>query len=264
MSSVRCGNGLIFINPETRVRELLAIASARWSGDRHEIAEPRGRDLPWPEAQAPQDVASRQSALIRESNPMKMRPFPTQGAEPERPSLAPDSGESRKNTPACGSRLEVSDLPVLQPADRPGGHDPDDPFEDGMSFPSAKEYSRQLPKFVARADQDYREGKNPWAVRSIADLVRNYLIELSLSLMFVSISGVLAGKLVDRYFGGWSVQLVLGGYLNLFFLHVLSTYLWVKGMPSDVIGSRFQRMLLGCFLLTLPHVVAFVLLRGIG
>ncbi len=73
--------------------------------------------------------------------------------------------------------------------------------------------------------------------------------------------GVLAGGLLAPFMGGIDPLWVFGFYLTAHFMNLGSLYLDAKGGSSSRLKGRLRTLMLGLFLFTLPHAVAFGLLN---
>lgn len=131
-------------------------------------------------------------------------------------------------------------------------------LDDNTGFPAR----RRLPRFVPLQPELYATHRDPWSVYSMADMVRIYLPEVSISTGLVAIAGVLGGRLFSRFAGGSEVSMVLAGYLVLHVLILVSIYGSAKAAPSTRTRSRMRHLLLGCFLLLTSHLLANGLLMA--
>jgi hypothetical protein len=121
---------------------------------------------------------------------------------------------------------------------------------------------RRLPRFVPLQPELYAVHRDPWSVYSVADMLRIYLPEISISTGLVAVAGVLGGRLFSRFAGGSEMLPVLAGYMGLHILLLASIYGSAKANPSVRTRSRMRHLLLGCFLLLTSHLLANGLLMA--
>lgn len=119
---------------------------------------------------------------------------------------------------------------------------------------------REIPSFVPFHPEDFATAKNPWSVNSIADLFRLFLPELSASIALMAGCGLIAGKLLARWAGDVRPLWVAGLYLIILALHLGVVYLGGKGNNSTRLKSSLRSLVIGLFLLLIPHMVAFLVL----
>ncbi|MCW1926446.1 hypothetical protein OKA05_28100 [Luteolibacter arcticus] len=123
---------------------------------------------------------------------------------------------------------------------------------------------RSTPPFVPFQPETFLNAKDPWAVHSLKDLIGFFLPEISVSIALMSVCGLMAGKLLARWANGIQPLWVLGLYLAVLFLHLGSLYLGGKGGSSSHLKTSLRTLVLGLFLLLLPHSVAFLFLSANG
>ena len=133
-------------------------------------------------------------------------------------------------------------------------------LEEEWAFPSRG----RLPRFVPLQPELYMAHRDPWSVYSVADMLRIYLPELSISTGLVAVAGVLGGRLFSRFAGGAETMMVLTIYLGLHGLLLALSYGAAKDNPSTQTRERMRRMLLGCFLLLTAHLLAHALIMAQG
>ena len=177
---------------------------------------------------------------------------------------------SGEKSPAPGSRQPLRVVPA--PATRVSAravNRTDDPFEDEMGGPQSSagelDFGPQmphLPKFVPLEAEVFLSGRDPWSVRTLSDLFRNYLPEVSISAAMVAACGLIGGLIAHHFLHAVEILWVASAYLGLYAVNLASLYLAAKGQASLEAKDNFRRMLLGCFLLCLPHVVALGLYRA--
>lgn len=145
----------------------------------------------------------------------------------------------------------------------------DDPFDDGLAAPGQPELDfgprlNYLPRFVPLQPESFVTGRDPWSVHSVMDLLRLYLPEVSISCGLISIAGVLSGQLIHHYIYSIKVPWVVATYLALYLINLASLYLGAKSKPSVQVKGKFRGMLLGCFILCIPHLVASAIVKAAG
>jgi hypothetical protein len=119
---------------------------------------------------------------------------------------------------------------------------------------------RDLPRFVPLQCEVFEVTGDPWAVRSIGDLLKLYLPEISISTAVIVASGLIAGRLVSRFGGGALGPEVLVIYLAVQALCLAMAYASAKGSPSLRVKERMRFHLLGTFLLFGGHLLGYGLL----
>jgi len=145
----------------------------------------------------------------------------------------------------------------------------DDPFDKGLAAPGQPELDfgpkvHHLPRFVPLEPESFVTGRDPWSVHSMADLLRLYLPEVSISTGLVAIAGGLSGQLIHHYIYSIKVPWVIATYLALYLINLASLYLGAKDKPSIQVKGKFRGMLLGCFVLCIPHLVASAIVKAAG
>ena len=155
-------------------------------------------------------------------------------------------------------------LSVLMPSPSAARREPvvlDDPLDDlpSLSGPSPRS-RREFPRFVPFQPETFLTTKDPWAVHSVADLLRFFLPELSIAAGLMAGCGLMTGRLLARWTGAIQPLWVLGLYLAILLLHVSGVYLANKGISSSRLKSSMRNLVFGLFLLLLPHSVAYLFL----
>jgi hypothetical protein len=137
-----------------------------------------------------------------------------------------------------------------------------EPLEDDFPAPSmaAPRPRRDMPAFVPFQPEVFLTAKDPWAVHSVADLIRFFLPEISIAAGLMAGCGLMAGRLLARWTGTIQPLWVLALYLAIVFLHIGGLYLAGKGSNSSHLKSSMRHLVFGLFLLLLPHSVAYVVL----
>jgi hypothetical protein len=137
-----------------------------------------------------------------------------------------------------------------------------EPLEDDFPAPSsgAPRSRRDFPAFVPFQPEVFLMAKDPWAVHSVADLIRFFLPEISIAAGLMAGCGLMAGRLLSRWTGTIQPLWVLGLYLAVLMLHLGGLYLAGKGCNSSRLKSSMRHLVFGLFLLLLPHSVAYVVL----
>ena len=96
------------------------------------------------------------------------------------------------------------------------------------------------------------------------DVFRFFPIIITLSAIFASLSGLLAGLIANHIFGGDTTPAIfVGVYLTLFLLNLLTHYHSSKGQLFFHCQHRFLRLLIANALLLSPHFIAYTLLLGL-
>ena len=119
---------------------------------------------------------------------------------------------------------------------------------------------RELPRFVPLQCEVFEVTGDPWAVRSVGDLLKLYLPEISISTGVIAAAGLIAGRLVSRFGGGAVGPEILGVYLAVQALCLAVAYTSAKGSPSVRGKERMKFHLLGTFLVLGVHMLAYGLL----
>jgi hypothetical protein len=142
--------------------------------------------------------------------------------------------------------------------------EPDEDFFERDFLPSRQAGEdgklKELPRFVPLQCEVFSTGGDPWTVRSVGDLLKLYLPEISISTAVVVASGVLAGRLVSRFGGGSLGPEVLASYLAIHSLFLALVYASAKGTASARGKGRMRNHLLGTFVLLGFHLLAYGLL----
>jgi hypothetical protein len=167
--------------------------------------------------------------------------------------------------PSAGGR-RLAPMPFLPSNRLVGGLEFDDDhssdeigeLEGEWAFPSRG----RLPRFVPLQPEHYTAYRDPWSVYSVADMLRIYLPEISISTGLVAVAGVLGGRLFSRFAGGTETVMVLSVYLGVHGLLLALSYGAAKDNPSGQTRERMRRMLLGCFLLLTSHLLAHGLMMA--
>jgi hypothetical protein len=152
--------------------------------------------------------------------------------------------------PSPSASASKAEFPVLEPLD-------DDFPPQAVSAPRSR---REMPAFVPFQPEVFLTAKDPWAVHSVADLIRFFLPEISIAAGLMAGCGLMAGRLIARWTGAIQPLWVLGLYLAIVFLHISGLYLAGKGGSSSHLKSSMRQLVFGMFLLLLPHSVAYVVL----
>lgn len=119
---------------------------------------------------------------------------------------------------------------------------------------------KELPRFVPLHCEVFSAGGDPWSVRSVGDLLKLYLPEISISTAVVAASGVLAGRMVSRFGGGSLGPEVVVIYLAIHSVFLAFAYAFALGNSSALAKGRLRMHLLGTFLVLAFHVLAYGLL----
>ncbi|HEY1123006.1 MAG TPA: hypothetical protein VGE67_15445 [Haloferula sp.] len=120
---------------------------------------------------------------------------------------------------------------------------------------------REIPSFVPFQLEVFAAAKNPWSVNSVADLFRLFLPELSACIALMAGCGFMAGKLLARWADDVRPPWIAALYLVILTLHLSVVYLGGKGNNSSRLQASLRTLVLGLFLLLIPHMVAFLVLR---
>ena len=131
-----------------------------------------------------------------------------------------------------------------------------EPLDDDLPLESAPRSRRALPAFQPFKPEVFLMAKNPWAVHSVADLIRFFLPEISIAAGLMAGCGLMAGRLLARWTGVVQPLGVVGLYLGILFLHIGGLYLANKGCNSSQLKASMRQLVIGSFLLFLPHSVA--------
>ncbi len=116
---------------------------------------------------------------------------------------------------------------------------------------------RELPRLVPLQNDFFALTGDPWAIHSVADLLKLYLPEISISTGLATISGLIAGRLVHR-FGGLSLEPeVLGSYLVLQSLCLALMYASAKGSSSIQVKGWMRKYFLGTLLIFGVHLLGY-------
>jgi hypothetical protein len=102
------------------------------------------------------------------------------------------------------------------------------------------------------------------AIRSVADLLRFFLMELSLSAACVLAAGLAGGSMLANPIGPRAVPALVGAYAFLFLIKAGSLYLGAKGQSYHAHQARFTNLLIGSLLVAAPHVIALMIHRGLA
>lgn len=160
-------------------------------------------------------------------------------------------------------------LSVLMPSPAAAPRQPviqilDDPLDDddlpSLSSRPSPRSRHEMPRFVPFQPEIFLTTKDPWAVHSVADLLRFFLPELSIAAGLMAGCGLMAGRLLARWTGAIQPLWVFGLYLAILLLHVGGLYLANKGISSSHLKSSMRNLVFGLFLLLLPHSVAYLFL----
>ena len=182
-----------------------------------------------------------------------------------------DAAPARRPAAAKTSILEVMPSPAPRTTAKVVNR-ADDPFEDDITATTRTgprisgeldfgPRSHHLPQFVPLQPEVFLTGRDPWSVRSVPDLLRYYLPELSISAGLVTGCGFAAGRIAHHFLDMIEVPWIVAVYLALYLLNLASLYFGAKGRSSLEAKESFRAMLLWCFLLCIPHIVAFAILR---
>lgn len=156
------------------------------------------------------------------------------------------------------SRLELAPLPVptvqgpvprTSLAIEPGGITRIDP---------------DLPRLVPLDAVPVQAASPSCAIRSAADLLRFFLMELSLAAACILAAGLAAGLMLANHLGPHATLMMTGVYATLFLLKSGSLYLGAKGHSYHAHQARFTGLLIGSLLISAPHVIALMIHRGLA
>ena len=160
-----------------------------------------------------------------------------------------DAAPARRPAAAKTSILEVMPSPAPRTTAKVVNR-ADDPFEDDITATT-----RTGPRISGELDFGPRSHHLPQFV------LRNYLPELSISAGLVTGCGFAAGRIAHHFLDMIEVPWIVAVYLALYLLNLASLYFGAKGRSSLEAKESFRAMLLWCFLLCIPHIVAFAILR---
>lgn len=119
-----------------------------------------------------------------------------------------------------------------------------------------------LPRFVPLPPEIYAITRDPWSIHSVADLLRLYLPEVSISVGAVAFSGIMAGQIAHHFIHSIEELWGLAAYLGLLLMNIASLYFGAKGKPSMQVKEGFRNLLIACILLCIPHLVASAILKA--
>jgi hypothetical protein len=121
-----------------------------------------------------------------------------------------------------------------------------------------------LPLLVPLEEVPVQAASPSCAIRSFTDLLRFYLMELSLAAACVLAAGLAGGAMLANHLGPHATPALMAVYSILFLLKAGSLYLSAKGHSYHAHEARFTSLLIGSLLLAAPHVIALMIYRGLA
>lgn len=237
-----------------------------------DIIHPAGTTAPEPSPRMPgMTVAGEDQARRLHSFPNRgRRPSPHHSRTQTAPAVTRATSSSAEEIAA---RLVVTttvsplpgathSTPSAAATDRTAAH-PLDGFEDAYTRApfSARSQWTPPPKFEPVNPEAFDVHDHPLAIRVPLDIFHFFPITVTLAAIFASLSGLLAGKIVNHLLGGNTTPaLFVGIYLSLFLLNLVSHYFSAKGQLFFTCRPRFLRLLVANAFLLSPHFIAYSIL----
>jgi hypothetical protein len=162
--------------------------------------------------------------------------------------------------PANPPRLTPSVPLQLQPAELPARRRRrDERIPPPRSFQARR--ACRLPALVPFDASKVRSERDPWTVRSLKDLVRVYLPEVSMTAGMAILSGVLGGKIYSKLAFDCGPFVFPSTYVGVLLLCLSSICLQAKAYPAALTRARIRGTCLGSLMIFGVHLVGFLAAR---
>ncbi|WP_265594141.1 hypothetical protein [Haloferula sp. BvORR071] len=124
--------------------------------------------------------------------------------------------------------------------------------------------ARALPTLVPFDASKVRSERDPWTVRSLKDLGRVYLPEVSMTAGLAILCGVLAGEIYGKLVVDCGPFVFPAIYAGILLLSLSSICLQARAYPAALTRARIRGTLLGALLIFGVHLVGFLAVRTLG
>jgi hypothetical protein len=102
------------------------------------------------------------------------------------------------------------------------------------------------------------------AIRSAADTLRVFLLEISLSAAFVILAGIAAARILEPHLGSRLALAAPLSYLLIFLLKLALLHGASRGHSHFEVRPRHHRLLVGSLVFAAPHLIALMLRNSLG
>ncbi|WP_367870856.1 hypothetical protein [Luteolibacter sp. Populi] len=115
-----------------------------------------------------------------------------------------------------------------------------------------------MPVLVPLESTDLMQGRDPWSIGSMQDLVRVFLPEATIAGGAVLMSGVFAGRIYSRLILDCGPFVFPATYACILLLVLSSICIKAKAYPSALTRSRIRGTLCGSLLVFGIHLAAYL------